>query len=73
MWSAILGALVILLILLMLAAFHQVVQGAVEQSEVRRQSMAQQAEETSRCIGIGNNQARKDCLERLTSAPSQNQ
>ena len=57
-----------LLILGMLLAFHQVVSGAVEQSELRHKATAMQAAATWRCRTLGGLGASQSCLLQLNLA-----
>jgi hypothetical protein len=64
-WPSILAAL---LILGMLLAFHQVVSGAVEQSELRAKATAMQAAATWRCRTLRGLGASQSCLLQLNLA-----
>ena len=61
-WHAIMAALVISSLLL---AFHQVVSGAVQQSELRRKADATQAEASWLCNALQGAQARDKCRLQL--------
>lgn len=61
-WPAMLGGLMILSLLL---AFHQVVQGAVEQGELRHKATAVHAEATWRCNILPGLGASDNCLSQL--------
>ena len=54
-----------LMALCMLLAFHQVVRGAVQQSESRQKDMALQAEASSRCKALRGPRAVVVCLSQL--------
>ena len=62
------GILATLAILGMLLAFHQVVRGAVQQSELRHKAIAMQAEATWRCRAMSGLSASESCLLQLNSA-----
>lgn len=64
-WQAILAAVLTAGLLL---AFHQVVQGAVLQGEVRRQAFATHTMETSRCNTLGEAGATSSCLLELKAS-----
>ena len=59
------GILATLTILGMLLAFHEVVQGAVRQGDLRRQADAIHAEATWRCRALRGLGASDNCLQRL--------
>lgn len=65
MWPAMLATLGIVALLL---TFHQVVLGAVEQGDLRRQVAATQVEATWRCNAIQGLRASDTCLTQLNSA-----
>ena len=62
------GILATLIIFGMLLAFHQVVRGAVQQSELRHQATAMHAEATLRCNTLRGQRAADSCLLQLNSA-----
>jgi hypothetical protein len=64
LWPALLAAL---LVLGMLLAFHQVVLGVVQQSELRHKASAMQAEATWRCRALPGLDASSNCLLQLNS------
>lgn len=61
-WSGLLATLIILGLLL---AFHHVVHEAVQQSELRHQASARQAEASWRCNGLRGPAASSSCLAQL--------
>ena len=63
-WSRFAGTLAILGLVV---TFHQVVRGAVQQGEVRRQATAAHAEAVWRCRTLRGQGVRVDCLLRLNS------
>lgn len=64
-WPRLLAAVLILGLLL---AFHQVVSGAVQQSELRHKATAMQAAATWRCRTLGGLGASQSCLLQLNLA-----
>lgn len=64
LWPGIVAALVIFGMLL---AFHQVVLGVVQQSELRHQASAMQAKATWRCQALRGLEASGNCLLQLNS------
>ena len=66
-WPAVLASLAILALL---AAFDQVVRGAVIQGDLRRQAVALHAEATWRCKALRDISVRQTCLAELNSAPA---
>lgn len=65
-WQGIVSTLAILGLLL---AFHQVVQGAVQQGKLRGQAAALHAEATWRCNTLQDLPARGSCLLQLNQHP----
>lgn len=64
-WPVILATLIIVGMLL---AFHQVVRGAVQQSELRHKTAAMHAEVTWRCKILRNLSESESCLSQLNAA-----
>lgn len=64
-WPVILATLIILGMLL---AFHQVVRGAVQQSELRHKTAAMHAEVTWRCKILRDLSESESCLSQLNAA-----
>lgn len=64
-WSGLLGALIIVG---MIASFHQVVHGAVQQSASRHKVIALHAEASRRCNALQGQGASESCLSRLKAA-----
>ncbi len=62
-WRA--GAAVSLVVLGLLAAFHHVVSGVVEQAALQRKLLAHQASETLRCKALRGGAEREQCLWQL--------
>lgn len=60
------GILATLIIIGLLASFHQVVQGAVQQGELRRKATAMQVEAMWRCNALQSLVVRADCLLQLS-------
>lgn len=63
-WHRLLATLLILGLLL---TFHQVVSGAAQQGELRRQAVIEQAQATWRCRGLSAISARDHCLLQLNA------
>lgn len=66
-WPAIAAALAILALLL---AFQQVIRGAVQRGELRRQTVAVQAAATWRCKALRSLLLRTSCLSQLNVPPT---
>ena len=64
-WPAVVATLTLIALL---AAFHQVVRGAVQQGEMRRQATATLADAVWRCKALPSPRVRVDCLLQLESA-----
>jgi hypothetical protein len=62
------GILVLLSILALLMAFHQVVRGGVQQGEMRRLAVAMQTEALWRCKALRAPVMRDSCLAQLNAA-----
>lgn len=60
--TALLGVLVTMIVVGMLMAFHSVVQGAVQNGELRRQTVITQADVIWRCKMLSDLPARNRCL-----------
>lgn len=74
-WDAVrshwvLGALAIIVIFGMLLAFHDVVSGAVQQSELRNRAIAAHVTATLRCNSLRDPGARDSCLLQLETSAS---
>lgn len=61
--TPVLGVLAIVIIVSMLMAFHSVVQGAVQDGEIRRQAEITQADAIWRCKMLRDLSARSGCLQ----------
>ena len=64
-----LGIIVTLTIVGLLTAFHQVVRGAVQQGEARRQVAATRADAVWRCKALPHPRVHSDCLPQLKPPP----
>ena len=63
------GVLAVLTMLALLLAIHHVVRGAVAQGELRRQTVAVQAQATWSCQGLRGRTVSRECLVKLGTAP----
>ena len=70
-WQAAPGPTLVALVVIvsLLLAFYQVVSGAVQQAEARRQAAAVEADATWRCNSQSAAPQRMSCLTRLRTAP----
>lgn len=64
-WTGLLASLALLALLL---AFHQVVEGGVQQGQLRRQADAVHADATWRCKALRGTAERRQCLAQLGAA-----
>lgn len=71
-WLTVLASLVILVILGMLMAFHQVVHGAVEQGQLRHKANVLQAGAIGRCNILPGRDASDRCLLQLSALANDN-
>jgi hypothetical protein len=64
-WPGVVSALAVVALLVV---FQHVVRGAVQQGELRRQAVAEQAEAMWRCKDLRSHRMRADCLSQLQAS-----